>query len=145
MILLPIQTLTQLLILWLLLDFISPDLADILVTPSGDAAVAKKRTRRIVGARDLTAEDCVGMLREDKRRKEETEKEKQRKKEERERKRKEREEAKMKKIEAGRGRGARGRGAGRGRGTGGRRVGDEQKTGKFPGTRNAKILRVIET
>ena len=77
-------------------------MADILVTPSGDAAVAKKRTRRIVGARDLTAEDYVGMLREDKRRKEETEKEKQRKKEERERKRKEREEAKMKKIEAGR-------------------------------------------
>ena len=50
---------------------ISPDLADILVTPSGDAAVAKKRTRRIVGARDLTAEDYVGMLRKDKRRKEE--------------------------------------------------------------------------
>ena len=34
---------------------ISPDFADNLVTPSGDAAVAKKRTRRIVGARDLTA------------------------------------------------------------------------------------------
>ena len=122
---------------------ISPDLADILVTPSGDAAVAKKRTRRIVGARDLTAEDYVGMLRKDKRRKEEAEKEKQRKKEERERKRKEREEAKMKKIEAGRGcgargRGARGRGAGRGHGTGGRRVGGKQKMGKFPGTRNAR-------
>ena len=122
---------------------ISPDLADILVTPSGDAAVAKKRTRRIVGARDLTAEDYVGMLREHKRRKEEAEKEKQRKKEELERKRKEREEAKMKKIEAGRvrgvrGRGERGRGAGRGRGTGGRRVGGKQKTGKFPGTRNAR-------
>ena len=117
---------------------ISPDLADILVTPSGDAAVAKKCTRRIVGARDLTAEDYVGMLRKDKRRKEEAEKEKQRKKEERERKRKEREEAKMKKIEAGRGHGARGHGAGRGRGTGGRRVGGKQKTGKFPGTRNAR-------
>ena len=117
---------------------ISPDLVDILVTPSGDAAVAKKRTRRIVGARDLTAEDYVDMLRKDKRRKEEAEKEKQRKEEERERKRKEREEAKMKKIEAGRGRGARGRGAGRGRGTGGRRVGGKQKTGKFPGTRNAR-------
>ena len=117
---------------------ISPDLADILVTPSGDAAVAKKRTRRIVGARDLTAEDYVDMLRKDKRRKEEAEKEKQRKKEERERKMKEREETKMKKVEAGRGRGARGRGAGRGRGTGGRRVGGKQKTGKFPGTRNAR-------
>ena len=65
---------------------ISLDLADIIVTPSGDAAVAKKRTRRIVGARDLIAEDYVGMLHEDKRRKEEAEKEKQRKKEERERK-----------------------------------------------------------
>ena len=138
---------------------ISPDLADILVTPSDDAAVAKKRTRRIVGARNLTAEDYVVMLCEDKRRKEEAEKEKQRKKEERERKRKEQEEAKMKKIEAGRGRGARGlgtrwRGAGRGCGTGGRRVGGKQKTGKFlvlemPGAKTKQFpmsqLKVTET
>ena len=53
---------------------ISPDLADILVTPSGDATVTKNHTRRIVGARDLTAEDYVSMLHEDKRKKEEAEK-----------------------------------------------------------------------
>ena len=66
---------------------VSPDLADILVTPAEDAAVVKKRVKRIVGARDLTAEDYIAMLREDKRKKEEAEKDKQRKKEERERKR----------------------------------------------------------
>ena len=103
---------------------ISPDLADILVTPSGDATVTKKRTRHIVGARDLTAEDYVSMLREDKERR--SRKEKQRK--EQERKKKEQEEAKRKKIEGrgiekghetGRGRGTgRGHGTARGRGTG---------------------------
>ena len=46
---------------------ISPDLADILATPSPDAAVAKKRTKRITGARDLTVNDYAEMLRENKR------------------------------------------------------------------------------
>ena len=47
---------------------ISPDLADILATPSMDAAVVQRHVKRIRGARDLTAEDYVEMLREDKRR-----------------------------------------------------------------------------
>ena len=56
---------------------ISPDLADILATPSPDAAVAKKRTKRIAGAGDLTANDYAEMLRRvDRRRKEQVEKEK---------------------------------------------------------------------
>ena len=38
------------------------DLSDILVTPSSDAAVAKKRMKRIVGARHLTSDEYVEML-----------------------------------------------------------------------------------
>ena len=53
---------------------ISPDLV---ATPSMDAAVVQKRVKRIRGAQDLTAEDYVEMLREDKRKKEELEKEKE--------------------------------------------------------------------
>ena len=49
---------------------VSPDLADILSAPSADAAVAKQRTKRIIGARDLTAHDYVETLREDKRKEE---------------------------------------------------------------------------
>ena len=55
---------------------ISPDLVDILATPSVDAAVVQERVKRIGGARDLTAEDYAEILREDKRKKEEVEKEK---------------------------------------------------------------------
>lgn len=98
---------------------ISPDLCDILALPSGDAAIAKNRVKRITGARDLTADDYAEMLREDKRKKEEAEIEKEKRKEERERKRREKEE-KMKqkdKAQAGKGRG-RGRGRGKGRGCG---------------------------
>ena len=35
------------------------DLSDILVTPSSDAAVAKKRMKHIVGARHLTSDEYV--------------------------------------------------------------------------------------
>ena len=60
---------------------ISPDLADILATPSPDAAVAKKRTKRIAGAGDLTVNDYAEMLRRvDRRRKEQVEKEKEQRK-----------------------------------------------------------------
>ena len=40
------------------------DLADILVTPSEDAAVSKKRTKRITGARELTANEYAEWLKE---------------------------------------------------------------------------------
>lgn len=50
---------------------VQPDLADILSAPSEDAAVAKKRTKRITGARALTANEYVKMLREDDRKKKE--------------------------------------------------------------------------
>lgn len=70
------------------------DLAGILSTPSGDAAIEKRRTKRITGARDLTADDFTEMLCEDLRKKKEAEEEKQKRKEEsikerRERKKKE--------------------------------------------------------
>ena len=47
------------------------DLSDILVTPSSDAAVAKKRTKRIVGARHLTSDEYVEMLKSEERKKKE--------------------------------------------------------------------------
>ena len=47
------------------------DLSDILVTPSSDAAVAKKRMKRIVGARHLTSDEFVEMLKCEKRKKKE--------------------------------------------------------------------------
>ena len=47
-----------------------------------DLSVVQKHVKRIRGARDLTAEDYVEMLREDKRKKEEVEKEKERKRQE---------------------------------------------------------------
>ena len=73
---------------------VSQDLADILATPSSDAAVAKWRTKRIVGARELTANDYSEMLREDQRKKDQLAEEKKRKSKERERKKKEMEEKK---------------------------------------------------
>ena len=102
---------------------ISPDLTDILATPSMDAVVVQKRVKRIRGARDLTAEDYVEMLREDKRKKEELEKEKERKRQERLMKKKEREMAKQQKCGVGRGRG-------RGRGRGKKLSGTGRETGK---------------
>ena len=45
------------------------DLSDILVIPSSDAAVAKKRTKRIVGARHLTSVEYVEMLKNEERKK----------------------------------------------------------------------------
>ena len=44
---------------------IIPDFMDILVAPGNDAAVMKKRTKRVTGARDLTAGEYADMLRED--------------------------------------------------------------------------------
>ena len=87
----------------------SPDLTDILAVPLEGAAVMKRKTKRITGARDLTADDYAEMLWEDKRRKKEIEEQKQKRKEVREQKKKEKEA----RIEAGLGRG---KGHGRGKG-----------------------------
>ena len=95
---------------------VSPELMEILAVPEGDAAVTNKHTKRITGARTLTADDYAEMLREDKRKKDEAEEEEKKRKEEREQKKKEREE-KIRQQRARRGRG-RGRGWGRGLGRG---------------------------
>ena len=58
---------------------------EILATPANDAAMSRKRTKRITGARELTANEYVGMLQEEKRKKDEAEEERQKKKEEKER------------------------------------------------------------
>ena len=65
-------------------------MADILATPSPDAAMTRKRTKHIIGARDLTADDYRGMLLEDRRRKEDLELQKIKRMEEREKKKQER-------------------------------------------------------
>ena len=70
---------------------VSQALVDILATPSSDA-VAKRRMKRIVGARELTANEYSEMLREDQRKKDQLAEEKKRKSKERERKKKEMEE-----------------------------------------------------
>ncbi len=67
---------------------ISPDLMDILVTPTSGAAMSRKSTKHITGARELTSNEHVGMLQEEKRKKDEAEEEKQKKKEEKERNKK---------------------------------------------------------
>ena len=64
-------------------------MANILATPSPDAAMTRKRTKRITGARDLTAYDYREMLHEDKRRKEDLELQKIKRMEERYKMRKE--------------------------------------------------------
>ena len=75
------------------------DLSDILVTASSDAAVAKKRTKRIVGARHLTSDEYVEMVKSEERKKKEAEDLKEQKKVERERKKIERENEKKNKLE----------------------------------------------
>ena len=94
---------------------ISPDLMDILVAPSEDDAVSKKRTKRITGARDLTSEEYREILLADKRKKLAAEEEKQKRMEEREKKKRNRERKKLEKQNAGRGQGRGCRGRGRGR------------------------------
>ena len=89
---------------------------DILLAPNEDAAVSKKWSKRITGARDLMSNEYAEMLRREKRKKEEAE-EKQAKKEEREKKKKEREQKKIERQSSRAARGhCRGRGWGRGRG-----------------------------
>ena len=61
----------------------SPDIVDFLAVTLEDAAVTKRKTKRITGAHDLTAGD--------KWRKTELEEQKQKRKEEREQKKKEKE------------------------------------------------------
>ena len=61
-------------------------MADILEIPQHNAAGIKKRTKRITGAKDLTAEDYREMLEEDKRRKENLAEQKQKRMEKRKRK-----------------------------------------------------------
>ena len=75
------------------------DLSDILVTLPEDAAVAKKRTKRITNARNLTSDEYTEMLRRDDRKKKEAEKLKEKEKVEREQKKKEREEKKKEREE----------------------------------------------
>ena len=77
---------------------VPPDLADILSTPSEDAAVSKKRTKQITGARALTANEYVEMLYEDDRKKKEEAELKQKGKEEREQRKKEKEDQKKQKL-----------------------------------------------
>ena len=72
------------------------DLSDILVTPSSDAAVAKKIMKHIVGARHLTSDEYVEMLKSEERKKKEAEDLKEQKKVEREHKNIERENEKNK-------------------------------------------------
>ena len=67
-------------------------LLDILTTPPNDCAVSKKRTKRINGARNLTSEEYVEMLREDKRKKIAAEELKEKRKHEREKRKREIEE-----------------------------------------------------
>ena len=73
---------------------IPADMADILTTPLPDAAMIRKRTKRITGARDLTANEYRDMLLEEKRRKEDLEQQKIQRIEERKRKKQEREKKK---------------------------------------------------
>ena len=70
------------------------DLSDILSTPPNDSAATKKRTKCITGARNLTSEEYVEVLREDKRKKIETEEMKEKRKHEREKRKREIEEKK---------------------------------------------------
>ena len=61
---------------------IPPDLADILATPPEDAAISKKHSKHITGARELTANEYAEQLREEERKKKEETEEKERRKEE---------------------------------------------------------------
>ena len=70
------------------------DLSDILSIPPYDSAVTKKQTKRITGARNLTTEEYVEMLREDKRKKVKAEEMKEMRKHDREKRKREIEEKK---------------------------------------------------
>lgn len=65
-------------------------LSDILVTPPEDAAVTKQRTKRIVGARHLTSDEYLQMLKDEEKKKKEAEELKEKKKAEREQKKEQR-------------------------------------------------------
>ena len=67
------------------------DLSDIFLTPQEDAAVLKRKEKRITGARNLTSDEYMEMLKECERKKKEEEELKKQKKEEREKKKTERE------------------------------------------------------
>jgi len=56
------------------------DLADILAPPSEDAAASKKHSKRITGARELTANEYTSRPKEEERKKKEAAEEKERKK-----------------------------------------------------------------
>ena len=70
------------------------DLSDILSTSLKDSAVTKKRTQRVTVVRNLTSDEYVEMLREDKRKKIEAEELKKKRKHETEKRRREIEEKK---------------------------------------------------
>ena len=78
---------------------IPEDLSDILITPPVDAAVTKERTKRIVGARHLTADDYVQMVKDIENKKREAEALKEKKKAERDMKKAERERKQKEKLE----------------------------------------------
>ena len=65
------------------------DLSDILSNPPNDSAVTKKRTMHITGARNLTTEEYVEMLREDKRKRIDVEEMMEKRKHEREKRKRE--------------------------------------------------------
>ena len=75
------------------------DLSDILITPPVDAAVTKERTKHIVGARHLTADDYVQMVKDIENKKREAEELKEKKKAERDMKKAERERKQKEKLE----------------------------------------------
>ena len=75
------------------------DLSDILITPPVDAAVTKERTKRIVGARHLTADEYVQMVKDIENKKREAEELKEKKKAERDMKKAERERTQKEKLE----------------------------------------------
>ena len=76
------------------------DLADIFAPPPEGAAASKKRTKRITGARELTANEYTAWLKEEERKKKKLAEEKERKKEEQKHKREEKEEANRRKKAA---------------------------------------------
>ena len=75
------------------------DLSDILITPPVDAAVTKERTKRIVGARHLTTDEYVQMVKDIENKKREAEELKEKKKAERDMKKAERERTQKEKLE----------------------------------------------
>ena len=112
---------------------VPPDLADILVTPSGNGAVSK--TNRITGARELTSHEYVEWLKEKQRKKKEAAEEKERKRNERRHKKEEKEKAlKRRKVEKQKAKKLKNA----------RKVDASKHTTSVKGTKKRKIWTVVE-